>query len=177
MVSQGRRARPRRRASGPRRHVRERKGGAQRRRSGGCVVSQGRRQGGRRGPEQPRLDVREGRGVAKDDTEAVAWFRKAAGQGNALAQNNLGLDVQRMAVVFPRTTLRRLRGFAKPPTRATPLPRFNLGSMYESGRGVPKDDTEAVAWYRKAADQGNRHGPEQSWRHVQGRPWRSQGRH
>jgi TPR repeat protein len=27
--------------------------------------------------------------------------------------------------------------------------------MYEKGQGVPKDDAEAVKWYRKAAEQGN----------------------
>ena len=27
--------------------------------------------------------------------------------------------------------------------------------MYASGRGVPQDNTEAVAWYRKAAEQGD----------------------
>ena len=26
--------------------------------------------------------------------------------------------------------------------------------MYENGTGVPRDATEAVNWYRKAADQG-----------------------
>ncbi len=26
--------------------------------------------------------------------------------------------------------------------------------MYENGQGVPQDDKQAVAWYRKAADQG-----------------------
>ncbi|GHV38472.1 hypothetical protein FACS1894187_17310 [Synergistales bacterium] len=30
-----------------------------------------------------------------------------------------------------------------------------LGSMYANGRGVPKDDKQAVEWYRKAADQGH----------------------
>jgi TPR repeat protein len=29
-----------------------------------------------------------------------------------------------------------------------------LGDMYRTGRGVPKNDAEAVVWYRKAADQG-----------------------
>jgi TPR repeat protein len=29
-----------------------------------------------------------------------------------------------------------------------------LGEMYASGEGVPEDDTEAVKWYRRAADQG-----------------------
>ena len=31
----------------------------------------------------------------------------------------------------------------------------NIGTRYEMGRGVTKDDVEAVKWYRKAADQGN----------------------
>jgi TPR repeat protein len=30
-----------------------------------------------------------------------------------------------------------------------------LGYMYETGKGVPRDDEEAVEWYRKAAEQGN----------------------
>src|SRR5260221_133949 len=29
-----------------------------------------------------------------------------------------------------------------------------LGYAYEYGKGVPKDETEAVRWYQKAADQG-----------------------
>jgi hypothetical protein len=32
--------------------------------------------------------------------------------------------------------------------------QFYLGVMYENGNGVLKDYTEAVKWYRKAADQG-----------------------
>ena len=32
--------------------------------------------------------------------------------------------------------------------------QFSLGVMYNDGRGVPKDEAEAVKWYRKAADQG-----------------------
>jgi uncharacterized protein len=31
-----------------------------------------------------------GRGVAQDETEAVRWYRKAASQGDAAAQSNLG---------------------------------------------------------------------------------------
>jgi TPR repeat protein len=31
----------------------------------------------------------------------------------------------------------------------------NLGVMYGIGRGIPKDDKQAVRWYRLAADQGN----------------------
>jgi TPR repeat protein len=32
-----------------------------------------------------------GQGIAKDDTEAVKWYRKAADKGNATAQFNLGM--------------------------------------------------------------------------------------
>ncbi len=33
--------------------------------------------------------------------------------------------------------------------------QYMLGVMYENGTGVPKDEAEAVRWYRRAADQGN----------------------
>lgn len=33
--------------------------------------------------------------------------------------------------------------------------QYDLGNAYENGDGVPQDATEAVSWYRKAADQGN----------------------
>ena len=32
--------------------------------------------------------------------------------------------------------------------------QYNLGVMYHEGSGVPQDDTEAVKWYRTAAEQG-----------------------
>ena len=33
--------------------------------------------------------------------------------------------------------------------------QYNLGIMYAEGRGVPQDDAEAVAWFRRAAEQGH----------------------
>ena len=32
--------------------------------------------------------------------------------------------------------------------------QFNLGVMYATGEGVPKDDAKAVKWYRLVAEQG-----------------------
>ena len=32
--------------------------------------------------------------------------------------------------------------------------QFNLGSMYEEGRGVPPDEKAAIRWYALAAKQG-----------------------
>ena len=33
--------------------------------------------------------------------------------------------------------------------------QFNLGVMYEDGKGVEQDYTNAFEWYRKSAEQGN----------------------
>ena len=33
--------------------------------------------------------------------------------------------------------------------------QYNLGVMYDNGRGVAQSDAEALKWYRLAADQGN----------------------
>jgi TPR repeat protein len=38
-----------------------------------------------------------------------------------------------------------------------------LGFMYDTGAGIPEDDTEAVKWYRKAAEQG--YGEAVKWFH------------
>ena len=47
--------------------------------------------------------------------------------------------------------------------------QFSLGQMYSFGRGVPQDSTEAVKWYRQAAEQGTRQGPNHAGPHVRQR--------
>lgn len=32
--------------------------------------------------------------------------------------------------------------------------QFNLGVLYDEGKGVPQDNAQAMAWYQKAAEQG-----------------------
>jgi FOG: TPR repeat, SEL1 subfamily len=38
--------------------------------------------------------------------------------------------------------------------KATPTGQFNLGWMYENGRGIPHDLAQARQWYQRAAAQG-----------------------
>ena len=117
-----------------------------------------------------------GQFTVKDDGEAVRWFRKAAEQGARRAQNSLGVMYAERTGRCRRTTQRRLRGIARPPTRGTPIAQNNLGWMYANGRGVPKDDAEAVAWYRKAAEQGNAVAQNEPRRDVRARAGRAEGR-
>ena len=59
-----------------------------------------------------------------------------------------------MVKAFRRTTTRRSSGSIWPLTRETRRLQYSLGDMYDEGRGVPKDDKEALKWYRLAANKG-----------------------
>ena len=63
-----------------------------------------------------------GKGVPQDDVEAVAWYRRAAEQGDQV------LDAACIAGA-----------------------QGALGYMYSTGRGVPQDDVEAYKWKSLAA--------------------------
>jgi len=55
------------------------------------------------------------------------------------------------------TTAQAQKGFRsfKPlAEQGNPLAQFNLGNMYNKGKGVPEDHAKAVHWYTKAAKQG-----------------------
>ena len=97
-----------------------------------------------------------GWGVAQDDVEAGAWYRR---RSRASPRRSTGLDTYSPEVpetVACRRTTRKLSGgTAWPRSRASPSAQFNLGKMYELGRGVTQDDAEAVRWYRLAAEQGH----------------------
>ena len=80
-----------------------------------------------------------GEGVAKDQQEAVRWFRMAAEQGDAEAQYNLGLSYANG------------EGVAK--DQGDAWAQYNLGNAYNNGEGVAKDQQEAVRWFRMAAEQ------------------------
>ena len=47
-----------------------------------------------------------------------------------------------------------LREWHKAVEQGDAIAQFNLGWMYRDGRGVDRDDYEAVYWYRKSAEQG-----------------------
>jgi hypothetical protein len=94
-----------------------------------------------------------GRGVPQDYAEAVKWYRKAADQGNAKAQTNLGVLYADGSGV-PRDYSEAVKWYRKAAAQGRPIAQNNLGSMYSNGRGVPQDYAEAARWYRKAADQG-----------------------
>jgi hypothetical protein len=92
--------------------------------------------------------------IPTDPVQKVAWYRKAAEQGNAEAQFNLGLSYakglgaqQNFAEAAVWYNKAANQGFAEA--------QEHLGSLYYRGRGVPQDYAQAVLWFRRAADQGD----------------------
>jgi TPR repeat protein len=93
-------------------------------------------------------------GVAKDEAEAVKWFRKAAEQNVADAQYNLGVCYANGQGVT-EDAAEAVKWFRKAAEQNLADAQYNLGVCYDSGEGVAKDEVEAYKWWLLAAGQGN----------------------
>ena len=93
-----------------------------------------------------------GRGVAKDEQQAIAWFRKAAEQGHVKAQNNLanryflGKGVKKDY----KQAFYWWNEAAKDDESEEAL--YMLAKCYENGLGVQKDVLQALLFYQRALD-------------------------
>ena len=95
-----------------------------------------------------------GRGTQQDDLQALVWYRKAAEQGLAAAQDTLGGFYQAGRGGVAQDDKQAACGIAKRLSKAIAPAQDNLGNMYLNGHGVPQGYRQAVEWYRKAAEQG-----------------------
>ena len=82
------------------------------------------------------------------------WYRTAAEQGYADAQNNLGVCYETGAGV-PKDLVQAASWYRKAAEQGQTIAQYNLGVCYKNGTGVPKDAAQAAAWYRRAANQGD----------------------
>ncbi len=90
----------------------------------------------------------------KKYADAVTWYHKAAEQGDAAAQYNLGVMYQNGEGV-PKSYEEAVRWYHKAADQGYAVAQYNLGVMFHYGLGVPQNYDEAVRWYRKSAEQGN----------------------
>ena len=86
--------------------------------------------------------------------EAVRWYRKAADQNLALAENSLGACYSNGQGVA-KDQAEAVKWFRKAAEQKDAYAQKNLGVCYANGQGVAKDQAEAVKWYRKAAEQND----------------------
>jgi hypothetical protein len=96
-----------------------------------------------------------GNGVQKDNLEAAKWFQKAASNGNAYGQYNLGVCYEQGYGVT-KNIIEAVKWYREAAEQNYSSAQFNLGVCHEKGEGIPKDIRVAVRFYRLAAKQGDR---------------------
>ena len=89
-----------------------------------------------------------------DFATALKEWKPLAEEGNAVAQNNLGLMYQNGWGV-PQDYKEAVYWYRLAAEQEHAKAQFNLGVMYNNGNGVPQDYEEAVRWYQLAAEQGH----------------------
>jgi TPR repeat protein len=92
--------------------------------------------------------------IKTNPTRALAACRRLADQGDATAQNNLGVLYHKGQGV-PQNYTEAVKWYRMSADQGYALAQYNLGIMYYQGQGVPQNYTEAVKWYRMSADQGH----------------------
>lgn len=93
--------------------------------------------------------------VLNNDPElAAGWFFRAAEQGYADAQFNLGLMYANGEGV-EQDMAQAVDLFKKAANQGHVDAQNNLGAMYFTGDGVARDEKKAIEWFEKAAAQGN----------------------
>jgi TPR repeat protein len=95
----------------------------------------------------------DGSGGEQDYAKAMEWYRKAADDGYAPAQDVLG-QMYENGLGARKDYDKAFDWYSK----AAPFfsnAQYDLGKLFENGLGVTPDYTKAREWYRKAADQGN----------------------
>ena len=86
-------------------------------------------------------------------SEAVIWFEKAALQGHAKAQFNLGYCYKYARGISQNLQL-AVYWFTEAAKQGNYHAQYNLGYCYEKEEGVSKKLSEALKWYEKSAEQG-----------------------
>ncbi|UCE79971.1 MAG: sel1 repeat family protein [Nitrospiraceae bacterium] len=103
--------------------------------------------------EQTRIGnrFRRGESSSRDYREAVQWYRKAAEQGFAGAQNNLA-NMYEQGHGVAQDYSEAAKWYVKAAEQENSNAQHSLGRMYLEGRGVPRDFLEAIRWFQKAAE-------------------------
>ena len=90
----------------------------------------------------------------KTGAEAIKWLRKAAEQGLAQSQHNLGAMYANGQGV-PQDYVEAVKWLRKAAEQGLAQSQHDLGVMYANGQGVPQNYMEACMWWNLAAEQGN----------------------
>jgi TPR repeat protein len=90
--------------------------------------------------------------MAADCQQELAWYRKAAGQGNIAGEMHLAaLYRDGAGNTIPRDMQQAAAWYRKAADQGDPTAQGTLGVLCSIGQGVPRDDVEAYFWLDLAA--------------------------
>lgn len=95
-----------------------------------------------------------GIGAPKNYTESGKWYAKAAAQGIAEAQFQLGVRYYEHAKQSKENYVTAFSWFYKAALQGMAEAQYNVALMYQLGRGVATNRVEAYKWYIIGAAQG-----------------------
>jgi TPR repeat protein len=93
-------------------------------------------------------------GLVENEKEAVKWYRKAAEQGHALSQYNLGSRYYEGSGVV-KNDVEAVKWFRKAADQGITAAQSRLGVLYFKGYGVKKNDLLAYQWCLVASANGS----------------------
>ena len=105
---------------------------------------------------------RYGIGTARNEPEAVRWFKEAAAHGAEEGNQPVPGHTEPAQAVFDAGVQQYKAGnyaaaletFRRAAEAGNPRAQLQVGSQYERGEGVAKNEAEAVRWYAKGAAAG-----------------------
>jgi hypothetical protein len=95
-----------------------------------------------------------GNGVPKDAQQSAVWYLKAAYQGDARSQRNLGV-MYCYGRGVPKDAGLSAGWFQRAADQGNADAQYKLGVMYYNGWGVPQSPQQATSWWQKAAENGS----------------------
>ena len=95
-----------------------------------------------------------GMGTAKNQREALVWYRRAAKTGHSRALLNLGFAYVR-GVGVPQDYGKAREYFEMAAAKNLAEAQYNLGLIFEHGLGIKKDVPMAFKWYSLAVANQN----------------------
>ena len=96
-----------------------------------------------------------GDGVPQNYKTALKWWTRAAEQGLAEHQYNLGWRIFFNGRGLPKNDKTAFKWFTRAAEQGHFGAQYKLGWMYHNGRGVPQDYVYAHMWYNVCASQGS----------------------
>lgn len=96
-----------------------------------------------------------GNGVKIDYKEAVKWYERAADQGLTEALTELGYDYKFGDMNLSVNYGKSFAYYIQAAQKGDMAGQANVAEFYMEGKGIEKNEEEALKWYRKAAEQGD----------------------